>query len=81
MPASKKAKKKQPPKYTWSEALENQLIDLYEEHEHMYNKDLPGYRNAHRKQATNEKFAKKLGVPGEFCIIAQGIHVQCHGVS
>lgn len=73
MAKTKKPKKKQPPKYTWTADQENELIDLYEEHEHMYNKDLVGYRNRDRKEATYEKFSKKLNLPGEFLFIAQSV--------
>lgn len=53
-------------KYVWDEDLEDRLIDLYEENEHLYNMRCAGYANRDKRKATMKRISLALDVPGKF---------------
>lgn len=66
MPRAKKNTTKKTAKHIWSEKQEDDLIDLYEEHEYLYNHMLSDFKNKEKKARAIAKFDKDLGVPGRF---------------
>ena len=67
--ATKKPSKVSPAAvYVWTDEKEDDLIDLYEENEVLYNLQHPRYYDSQFKEKVLQDIAKVLQVPGKYVL-------------
>lgn len=49
----------------WSAKKEDELIDLYRDAKHMWDKGAPGYKTRNKKEIAVKAWSVKLAIPGE----------------